>query len=72
LPEDSAPYCRRRRLPWADSLRHAEAEIAVFAGFPEVDRSTPQPESQPTAESSYQPDQDQQGSDQQAGAEWSK
>lgn len=72
LPEDSAPYCRRRRLPWADSLRHAEAEIAVFAGFPEVDRSTPQPESQPTAESSYQPDQDQQRSDQQAGAEWSK
>ena len=46
LPEDSARYCRRRRLPWADSLRHAEAEIAVFAGFPEVDRSTSQPESQ--------------------------
>ena len=46
LPEDSARYCRRRWLPWADPLRHAEAEIAVFAGFPEVDRSTPQPESQ--------------------------
>jgi hypothetical protein len=30
----------------ADSLRHAEAEIAVFAGFPEVYRSTSQPESQ--------------------------
>ena len=34
LPEDSARYGRRRRLPEADPLRYAEAEIAVFADFP--------------------------------------
>ena len=34
LPEDSARYGRRRRLPGADPLRYAEAEIAVFACFP--------------------------------------
>jgi Acetyltransferase (GNAT) family len=34
LREDSARYGRRRRLPEADPLRDAEAEIAVLAGFP--------------------------------------
>jgi hypothetical protein len=41
LPEDSARYCRRRRLPWTDPLRHAEVEIAVFAGSTEVDNAPP-------------------------------
>jgi len=34
-----------RRLPWADPLRRAEAELAVFAGFTQAYWSTPQHES---------------------------
>jgi hypothetical protein len=51
LPEDSARYAERR-LPWADPLRYAKAEIAVFAGFPSSHRSTPRHEFRPKAESS--------------------
>ena len=53
-------------MPWADPLRCAEGELAVFAGFTQAYWSTPQHESHRRQGSSSQPDQDQQGSDQQA------
>jgi hypothetical protein len=53
-----------RRLPWADPLRCAEAQLAVFAGFTQAYWSTPQHESHRRQGRRREPDQDQQGSDQ--------
>jgi len=51
LPKDSARYGRRRRLPEADPLRYAEARSRCSPAS-QLHLSTPQYESQPTAESS--------------------
>lgn len=57
-----------RRLPWADSLRCAEAEIAVFAGFTQAYWSTPQHESHRRQGRRSCPTKINKGSDQQGGA----
>jgi hypothetical protein len=68
LPEDSGRYGRRRRLPWANPLRYAQADrrVRLLARGPLVHAEV----RASMAESWSQPDQDQQRSDQQADTEW--